>query len=1546
MPLDFSKPVITPDDQKPAPMPNKGFPYDKLADNRRFEELIYSLYRKEIDSSAYADRYDDINLLQGVRERGRDCSLHLKGRCVGIIQCKHSINSSGRIGKPECAREIIKFVLHGIQDPKLICDPDNFDYHFAVSYGFTEPAKDLFDNFNVAILAEPELQNWTELVIKGNEGLDQLIFAEIEGDLKRILGSINLIKVLPRDLDLLVNKPGNEDIITTFFEPMRVIDLKSFKNSIQHVEETIRQTTAYSNESAIPVPILIKHLDTASFHLANAASEFEGITDSHIARKETEQLYQWIKTPVPVKEQPIILLAGNAGTGKTVVLKDLMIQLTRENIPTLGLKADRYYVDSIADLASRLGLEDSIEKTICTLQASYERVVILIDQLDALSQSLSAKRDYLDTFNLLVRKLSAMNNVRIIISVRIYDLNYDPDLKFYNNQRKIIIEPLALTDVLQMLRKIAVPDGACTGALLELLRIPHHLNVFCKIYHSGVNLQTIHTLHDLYDELWSQKIHQCPTAASLSPEICKNTLYQIAAKMNEVQRISITGKEIQVEPFKGLAYLNSNHILLSEGKEIQFFHQTFYDYVFARQFIESGKDILQYVIENDQGLFIRSSLKMLMVFIRQEDHSKYIKILEIILFSGKFRFHLKLLAINNLAFIETPFDAEIQLVQDKVLSVTSSAIYFIESLNSAFWLKLMIDKGILSSMLHVGYAPFRKRLEKILSKSKSLRSLADHFRYKSFDTAQRTNKNAVFELLSRNLPANRHLVIPYLLTTNDFDRDERVVIRLLYFLKNWDLPEGFQLFEKYAKHFDEDRFAFYKILEDAADYDIDWVLATYRDKLVMRLAPLTLSDAGQCKFDYDDKELLSRIVGANLVKGFELALFLTEEFIRISRIFSSQSDICEDLAFWLYDDDKEFNSEGPHAILHIMIDALKSIAIEHPVYFNGFLKKYTDTHSATILVALCQVLNKEPAKYLNEIVQLAAVIQRKKGFNQDGKYQYWLRKLISGTYSLMNADQKDVIDQIYISITTDNDKEVRTDPNGKKSHRLKYAGHTRYLYISSLPHAEFVPQSEVWKEYQRLQRKFPDLVIRDVEPNKIRVSGVPAPFSEETYKKMDFNSWKSSFLAYHTDSFDQKGNMLEHSRSFSKEVKARPGEFADLVEQLIDENQVPGDYIVKGVEGLVESKFDSKRLLKIYKKAIKVSFSRENTLYLIWKSDYFIQSKVMDEELLTFLIDMATTHPDPELEKDGSLQHAINTVRGAAAHRIVECYFMSDFKEIIFSALNSVAEDRSIAVRQSILPNLAFLNYLDQERALSLFLKITDSDQIQVFKQSIIALQYFINYDFKRLVPYIKKLITIPDLQKDMGTVLAVAWISGKPESLPLLNQVLGNSKEAQKSAVQVATHNIFDQETQAQDRSKKIFIQFLNTDVQEVIHEYSIFFLKLDKERFDILLPLIKKYSRSIAARRDPNYFYQYLIKCAKKHPRDCIDLLAHWETYDQPDITKSGHYEHEPVDLIIACYNSLRYTKKEKGYREKSLDIFDKMLLNSRFRVSANRVIQQVEQ
>lgn len=1544
MALNYSQPIIKAAAKKPGALPNKGYPYSAL-DDRRFEELLYSIVKQQIEEGDWKGQYDEINLLQGVRERGRDCSLHLDGKSLGLIQCKHSIDSGKRILRPECAREIIKFVLHYLLDKRLIHDPKNFTYWFAVSYGFNEKAKDLLDDFNNEILKQTELKDWTETVINANEELKYLKYADIESDLKTILASITVKKIIPQDLDTLLNTDGLQSIIKTFFEVKMVVESKSVEN----LTVELKKQSEYQTTSNIPTDVILQKFDHASHYLTDYNSSFERVDNSHIERKETNALLKWIKSPLGKDDEPVLLLVGGAGSGKTVILKDVFLKLKESSVPAIALKADRLYAESITDLQNKIDLEDSFEKVVRTLSEVSERVVLLIDQIDALSQSLSAKREYLDVYNLLVRKLIAIDRVRVVISVRAYDLNYDNELKFYKNQKSFRVGLLDASQVTHVLARLGIRENEVPRQLLKLLQTPHHLNVFCKVYDSQTNLRSITTLHDLYESLWIQWIAKVPTTSPANSDKSTDLVFAIAEKMHGQQRISTPSKPFSRSFKDEFAYLKSSGIVTETDKEVQFFHQTFFDFAFAKQFVQKGNRVTSYILENHQGLFIRSSLKMIFGFLREQDHPAYIKALEAILLSSKYRFHIKLMLLNLLGFEEAPTAKEKQLVKFRILPTKELSLPFLESVTGNSWFGFLLEEGELNKLIIQKIRWHNKLAERNWGKAnKAVDKVKILLRYKSTSERWDAQINLLWQILIKQLPKNRQSVCDFLLNCSEFEGKSKFIFRLLYHVEEWDIPAAFQLFEKHEAEADADRFGYYKPLEDALNFNVDWVIQKYKAHCLSKIEAIKDS-ISKPHFEYRDHKLFETIFEVDTTKALDFTL----DIIKLIIAKTSGEDTSKlyiDWGFWLFDYKPNSRSHGSEAIYQLLVDKVQDQANQSSLWFDQFFADHLKSNSITILRLLFFGLSANPAHYSNKIFQLMELFHQKEGLYGRDKVQFQFRQLLQKVYPHFETAQKDQIDRILLSIKPKYELEIYQDEIGNNRHSLNRYGYHQFLYLSSIPPNEINARPQLKKRFQELHRKFK--TVKDKEPNKLRMFGVGPPMTRSAYKEMTFDQWEQTFekydAEYKAEFASHKGSIFEHSRAFQEEVKNRASHFFPFIEKLIDENKAPYQYIVAGLRGLQEGKYDPLEVQRIYKKAFSIAFNREYTLYFVWVSSYFLEAKILDQDVLEFLIELAKNHPDPEGNtiRNDALNDGANNVRGSAAGKIIEVYFNPAFEDLVFEALNQIAEDPNLSVRVAIMSRLAMLMHLNEQKTLKVFLKLVGSSEPEIIRHSIWSVQYLLNNNFDTLMDYFQQAIRMDSIRGAIAIVLGEAWFKEKQGSYQLLNSVIKISDEAKAKLVDMAVKNLGDKKESVRAKCRQLFLRFLDSSHEQVIQAYSSAFFDLTPEMFREVYPLLQKYARSTVARKDPNYFFEYLLKCAKKYPVECLDLLKHVYTYDKPDISHAGYYDDEPVKVLIGIYNSLSSMETmNPKHLNKTIALFDKMLKTQKFRGAANKVIDQVE-
>ena len=385
----FEPKIIDYPDKTPVPS-GGGFIYNLLPSDRRFEELLYTIYKQKIENErTWNDLYDHIYLTAASGDNGADCILYKNGTAKGVIQCK---KYNANITKTDFIKEILKFVLYTIVDNSLMPDSTNFDYRFAVSKGFSKPAMDLLANFNNKILLEENLENWfNDLKKKYHATLYKLNFKDIQQELFSKLKSIRIEKITPQELDTELNQPYNIAIQPIFFQIRTVTDNSLLKNSMSVILQSINSIPSQILKINLTEAEILQKFDAASLQLTEWKDDFSNVNDSHIERNETKEILNWVNGKLPKDKDPLLMVTGNPGFGKSVILKNTLKQLSENNIPVIGLKADRYYTESIEKFNELTNLKYPLEKLIDLLLKKYDKVVVLIDQIDALSSALTSK---------------------------------------------------------------------------------------------------------------------------------------------------------------------------------------------------------------------------------------------------------------------------------------------------------------------------------------------------------------------------------------------------------------------------------------------------------------------------------------------------------------------------------------------------------------------------------------------------------------------------------------------------------------------------------------------------------------------------------------------------------------------------------------------------------------------------------------------------------------------------------------------------------------------------------------------------------------------------------------------------------------------------------------------------------------------------------------------------------------------------------------------------------------------------------------------------
>ena len=195
------------------------------------------------------------------------------------------------------------------------------------------------------------------------------------------------------------------------------------------------------------------------------------------------------------------------------------------------------------------------------------------------------------------------------------------------------------------------------------------------------NSTSLNELQELYDDLWEHHV-----LSAEDPNLVIKAIKRIIQTMDESQSLSV--------PFTLLddndgarKYLLAQSLLLSQEEKLQFFHPSFFDYGYAKLFTSRHDSLYSVVSERHQGIFIRSQVKQVLIYLRRKNFSWYLRELQEFFNSSNIRFHIRLLVINLLAYQEEPTDEgdvinELMLLRNRRLTIATILIIKLVNIKS------------------------------------------------------------------------------------------------------------------------------------------------------------------------------------------------------------------------------------------------------------------------------------------------------------------------------------------------------------------------------------------------------------------------------------------------------------------------------------------------------------------------------------------------------------------------------------------------------------------------------------------------------------------------------------------------------------------------------------------------------------------------------------------------------------------------------------------------------------------------------------------------
>jgi hypothetical protein len=1522
--INFEKPSIGIGVDKPTSLSNQSFPYNHIANPRRFEELLYSIFELKITSGEITE-FDEVQLMNGVRDQGRDCALMRNGKCRGVIQCK---KYDRNFGKNELGIEIIRFALYSMIDKRIMPYDREFNYYIAVSSGLTSECGKFIDEFSSNILTEPLFDEWV------NKNLDLPSLRPLQSTLdlshlKRILANLNVKRIIPQDLDIYLASESCRSLVPLFFEVRTVVD----NSKIEELVDSLKGKVSPKQ--------LLNQLKIGSARLQSERNTFQDIENSHIEREETQQLYNWIFED-PAKKNGVTLnvclLAGQAGCGKTVVLKDLYNKCVDNDIVVLGLKADKLYSNTIKGLQETLGFALPVHDFIHECKKHFSRIVILIDQIDALSQSMSSDRSYLELYRTLIDYYSNDDNIRFIISVRASDLQYDPSLKIFKDTKSIKLGLLTELQVLQLLAKIGIKKEDMSVKLLELLRVPNHLNIFSQIVSNRSILQAGNLL-ELYYELWRQKVTEIGSTIPAKRGKIKEVLYLIAQQMFNDQRITVPSMRYD-DYHEEIRYLESERLINVEDRQVQFFHQTFYDFVFAKQFAESNASLLKYIKDAEQSIHIRSAVKMIISYLRECDPTQYISSLNDIFFDADILFHIKHILMVVVAGQENPIEQEEDFVLKAFLeSFHWKSVFFEHSLSNQ-WL-LFVDQNGLFDILETDYevqSHDREVVEEYhLEKGKNIAAGFLH----RFVIDQ--NDKAAWTILGKI-------------------NNKYYIRNILYSLTNWSDPQSYLLFEEIKDFEEKDAFGYYHILDNIAKVNPDYVLAILATKLPQHY-----------KKSSDERHYLESEALKTLAKAVPQKLYpILYDTIKADLIIDLSSLGMEDSVNvyrdYIYDyvnlrdsDESYYDSEF---LYHLLAECLKRCASDHSSTFLKFFDEHKKSRYEAVLRLLLFALENNEANFAEQVFELFQYFAKINLLRHGDGIENDLRRILEKGFPFFNDEQ-----QFFVLKTIREYRDLKEIYYRKAEGDMPTILHSnwglsKFFLIKRLP--ENVIQQEFKTEFQELCRRFDENVLTDHQKNRRGLAGiVHSPISTDICLKMGLKHWLKAFRRYDSDVNRTgkdflKGSLRELANSFQTTVKQCPtAEKLQIIKTVINDETLPIKYASYGLWGWIEGKGDKSLIVPLVKELLSKDKADEDRLVISIVAN-LVGLKKEDREFVDVLVTEALdfqegheniyeTTEDAETSINGLITKGINTEYGAAAKALSR---INDplFEEVIFQTVTKILSEGPRESRASAIFEFAHLLHLNKERAFQTFATWLNSEtDIYVTASSLWSFQYMRGHgNYSVLKNGYDQLIMSGKLGRDDAQMLFMtlysAYLHNETEAEETLFKLLKYNSKILGSAYREIFRNYYVVDN-SKTKNEKLLNYLLDVANESETDELNWSFVHLELIKLEDIYEVLKRFVLSKFFRIS-DYFLDYLIMQTVHNPYKSVELFGiAIKNKQKKDDRFAIRTEEKALKFIVNSYNGLSQNSNEARLtRQSILLMFDKLLQDYRYRTNSEKILEEL--
>ncbi len=1244
----------------------------------------------------------------------------------------------------------------------------------------------------------------------------------------------------------------------------------------------------------------------------------------HIERSQTKRLFDWICSDLSQRKPSgrIAALLGDPGTGKTVIMADLVDELETVGIPVVGLKADLLFDTNETDIDKAVNLGSNTLLGALGESAANGITVLVVDQVDALSLSLTTRRKPLAEVRRVIYDASKNPNIRVVFSCRKYDWENDLQLTEYDGAYIERLDRLGQNEVKEVLEKEGVDINTLSDKLVKIICTPVYLSLLLKVC-KDIQVNDLTTIDELQRLYWDKVMQTEAHRQGYNNADLVDLLGFLTDKMVFSQSLVVPVATIPTSKQNDLHFMVSNGFLVYDSSKtrVQFSHQTLFEYTFSRLFCEQNHSLIDILKDQHQGLFIRNTVRRVLEYQRRAVENEYIENVKSLLgvtnCGMAFRFHLKQLVLSLLGAQSTILAQETTILKRYVFTDADYLRTFARTVYAEGSVEVLLD-----------YAKEQGGLGKCseIVSSRIIQLLPNFIYTRNFDFANRIVSQCKTDhpSFSNHTKEILQSTIKGFAISNNAINDADVAEFVFETVKTFDTAK--------------ECFPYSYVYRSLVRYYPTEVATRLREYVQARLALWDKTKSFSITVDSD----LNYLIDAFKIKQpkvfWNVGLEILNDILERSTVDTEKADLKASSLFFVYNRSNKYHS-FPESFLDAILQVteravdekwenvsqlLLSISqsdfvMNHVVAITGWLKD-VDTYYKTATDYL--VLN------VNKVFHSSSLT-------------YYQVKLFGEVFPHCNKElQAQLVQQIMKLIPEWEKSSLGRTGVGK--YPETYYGYARAQFFQQVDEAQLRSVSqEAWKALQEAKRK--NWQLTNKEPNRISVMSGWRTFKKEEFEKMSTDNLVEVAKKYDQNYYDdfESPTMMGNAFAMRDMVADDPDKMYQTYRQMIGQTDLA--YVTMGLEALLEAQTPNDKMEELYSAIFNeigedVNNEKVSTTVLIDISRVLLycahHNKPVPQILMDFVCKIAADYHDEDDPERPSVDQTdgINQVRGCAVYALIDCLYMNNYRHAIVATLSKMADNASVATRCAALFKLGNLAY-DPDALQTLFLKLTHDYNENLLKLPAHVqnpLQYLVHHRFEAVVPYFEHCVSVKSSHRVNVVWLWVATVQEKDGAKELLFRMADASIEGAATLVNYISRNI---RPSFFDKEEEVLRRYMDVDNEALGSAYDSLFMDMKPERATQMKPFFDDFFVSAACKYCGHFVYGFL----KSYCDYDADRVLLWLTmlYESQ---KLGQVEYDALtDVLLLAYNRILSTDKTNKTLEDAMDLLDDIFqLDNNYMVS----------